>query len=176
MNTKLFYALVWTFSGIVFQLILFFSGLQTENLATGQYVSYLGMLIAAVVLWLGIKAVRDERPERTLGYGQRVGAGVLISLYAGLMSAVYTWFHFKFINVNFADYMISITRAKWAARGMAPSQMDVAEKVTSTMLTPEVQAVLTPIITVLLGLVLSLIIAAFLDSKATGADAPPTEP
>jgi len=176
MNTKVFYALVWTISGIVFQLILFFSGFQTEKLATGQYLQWLGAPIAAVVLWLGIKAVRDERPERTLGYGQRVGAGVLISLYAGLMSSVYTWFHFKFINVNFADYSISSIRAKWAAMGLSASQMDQTESFTRTLLRPEVQAVLTPILTVLVGLVLSLIISAFLDPKAAGADAPPTEP
>jgi len=174
MNTKVFYALVWTICGAVFQLILFFSGFQTEKLETGQYLQWLGLIIAAAVLWFGIKAVRDEKPERPLGYGQRVGAGVMISLYAGLMSAVYAWFHFKFINVNFADYTIASTRAKWAAKGLSASQMDTAEKFTRNLLRPEVQAVLAPIMTVILGTILSLIIAALLAPKtAAGETAPP---
>jgi hypothetical protein len=166
MSTKFFYALIWTISATVFQLLLFFSGFQTEKLATGQYLHWLGLVIAAVVLWLGIKAVRDERPAQPLGYGQRLSAGVLISLYAGLMSSVYTYFHFQFINVNFADYTIARSREKWAAAGLSGPQMDRAEKFTRTMLGPAVQALMTPVITVLIGLVLSSIIAAFLESKS----------
>jgi hypothetical protein len=133
------------------------------------------LVIAAGVLWLGIKAVRDEKPSRALGYGQRLGAGVLISLYAGLMSALYTYFHYQFINVNFADYSIARIREKWAAAGLGGSQMDQAEKITRTMLSPAVQALMTPVIMVLIGLVLSSIIAAFLESRSPEAPdgAPP---
>ncbi len=174
MNTKVFYALVWTICSAVFQLILFFSGFQTERLATGKYLQWLGLAIAAAVLWFGIKAVRDEKPENPPGYGQRLGAGVLISLYAGLMSGVYQWFHLKFINVNFADYTIATIREKWAAQGLGASQMETAERITRTFIGPEVQALMTPVITVILGLVLSSIIAAILEPKAVPP--PPASP
>ncbi len=175
MNTKVFYALVWTICGAVFQLVLFFSGFQTEKLATGKYLQWLSLIIAAVVLWLGIKAMRDEAPGRSLTYGKRVGAGVLISLFAGLMSAVYTWFHFRFINVNFADYSMTAVREEWAKAGMSASQMDQFEKFTRTMMSPEVQALLTPVMMVLVGTILSLILAAFLEAKPAAVEAaPPT--
>ena len=82
------------------------------------------------------------------------------------MSAVYQWFHFKFINVNFAEYTLVSVREKWAAAGLSASQMEQAEKITRTFLGPEVQAVMTPVITVIVGLVLSSIIAAILEPKA----------
>ena len=170
MSTRFFYAIVLTIAATVFQLLLFFTGLQTENLATGQYVQWLAIVIDAAVLWLGIKAVRDEHPGRTLTYGQRLGAGVMISLYSGLMSAVYTYLHFRFINVNFAEYTIDMVRAKWAAAGLAESQMAQAERMTRMMLAPGVQALLVPVFTVLIGTVLSLIIAALLEG-ASGPDA-----
>lgn len=169
MSTRFFYALVLTISATVFQLLLFFTGLQTENLATGQYVQWLAIAIDAAVLWLGIRAVRDERPGRELTYGQRLGAGVMISLYSGLMSAVYTYLHFKFINVNFAEYTIDMVRAKWAAAGLAESQMAQAERMTRMMLAPGVQALLVPVFTLLIGTVLSLIIAALIEGKAAPA-------
>lgn len=165
MSTKFFYALILTICSTVFQLLLFFSGFQTEKLATGQYLQWLGIVIAAVVLWLGIKAVCNESPARPLTYGQRVGAGVMISLYAGLMNAVYSFFHFRFINVNFADYMIDTLRVKWAAAGTAESQMAQAEKFTRVMLGPGAQAIIVPLFTVLTGLILSLIISAFVGGK-----------
>ena len=178
MSTKFFYALVLTISMIVFQLLLFFSGFQTEKLATGQYLQWLGVVIVGVVLSLGIKAVRDENADRGLTYGPRVGAGVLISLYAGLMNAVFTYVHFKFINSGFADYEIEMIRVKWAAAGMTASQMDKAEGFTRVMLGPGVQAIIAPVSTLLIGLVLSLIISAFLESKppAAAGNAPPPPP
>ena len=173
MSTRFFYALVLTIAATVFQLLLFFTGLQTENLATGQYVQWLGVVIDAVVLWLGIKAVRDERPGRTLTYAQRLSVGVMISLYSGLMSAVYTYLHVRFINVNFADYMIDTLRTKWAAAGLGEAQMAQAEKMTRMMLAPGVQAMLVPVFTVLIGTVLSLIIAAMLEGASKPAAAEP---
>ena len=115
-----------------------------------------------VVLWLGIKAVREESEGKYLTYGKGVGSGTLISLYSGLMSSVYTYIHFKFVNPNFADYQLEMIRAKWAAAGMSDAQMEQAEGITRTMMGPGVQAVLTPILVVIIGLICSLIIAAIL--------------
>ncbi len=60
----------------------------------------------------------------------------MISLYSGLMSAVYTYLHVKFINVNFAEYTIDMLRAKWAAAGLGEPQMAQAERMTRMMLAP----------------------------------------
>jgi hypothetical protein len=170
MSTKFFYALVLTLATIILQLVLYFLGFQTDKLATGQYLQWLGLVIMAVVLYLGIKAVRDERRDGTLTYGQGVGAGVTISLYSGLMSAVYTFVHFTFINPGFADYTIALTREKWAARGLTQAQMEGAEAITRKMLQPGVQAILGVFFAVLIGLILSLIISAFLKrGKSAGA-------
>ena len=165
MSTKFFYALVLTLATIVLQLLLFFSGYQTEKLATGQYLQWLSLVIMAVVLYLGIKAVRDEKPGRPMTYGQRVGTGVLISLYSALMGAVYSFIHFTFINTGFADYAIALTREKWAAKGLTQAQMEGAEAITRKMMQPGVQAIMGVIFGVLIGLVLSLIIAALLKPK-----------
>jgi len=169
MSTKFFYALVLTLATVVLQLLLFFSGFQTEKLATGQYLQWLGLVIMAVVLWLGIKAACDEKLDRPMTYGQRVGTGVLISLYSGLMGAVYTFIHFTFINTGFADYTIALTQEKWAAKGLTQAQMEGAEAITRKMLQPGVQAILGVLFAVLIGLVLSLIIAALVKPKPQAA-------
>ena len=162
MSTKFVYALILTIGGAVLSLLLFFTGYQTEKLATGQYLQWLGFVIMAVVLWLGIKAVREDSLHQALTYGQCVGTGTLISLYSGLMSAVYTFIHLKFVNPNFADYQIELIRAKWAAAGMSDAQMEQAEGFTRKMMGPIIQTIMTPILVVVIGLILSLIIAAFL--------------
>lgn len=162
MSTKFVYALTLTICGAVLNLLLYFTGYQTEKLATGQYFQWIGFVIMIVVLWLGIKAVREEAPHQALTYGQCLGTGVLISLYSGLMSSVYSFIHFKFVNPNFVDYQLELIRAKWAAAGMSDSQMEKAEGFTRMMMGPVIQAIMTPIMVVIIGLILSLIIAAFL--------------
>ena len=162
MSTKFIYALILTVCGAIFNLLMYFTGLQTEKLATGQYFQWLGLVMMFVVLWLGIKAVRDETPEKGMSYGRGVGTGTLISLYSGLMSSVYSYIHFKFINTEFADYQIAMLRSKWETAGMKDAQMEQAEKFTRMMMGPAFQAVLTPIFAVIIGVICALIIAAIL--------------
>lgn len=166
MSTKFIYALTLTICGALLNLLLYFTGFQTEKLATGQYLNWLGFVIMFAVLWLGIKAVRDEAPEKGMSYGRGVGTGTLISLYSGLMSSVYSFIHFKFVNPEFADYQLALIRPKWEAAGMPEAQMEQAEKMTRAMMGPVAQAILTPIMVVLFGLILSLIIAAILKRPA----------
>ncbi len=171
MGTKFTYALILTISGAVLNLLLFFTGYQTEKLATGQYFQWIGFIIMIVVLVLGIKAVREEAPDKALSYGKGVGTGAIISLLGGLMSAVYMFIHFKFINTEFVDYQMEIVRGQWEAAGMSGAQMEQAEGVTRAMMGPVAQAILTPIMSVIFGTIISLIASAFL--KRTPATPPP---
>ena len=162
MGTKFLYALILTICGAVLNLLLYFTGFQTEKLATGQYFQWLGIVLMFVILWLGIKAVREESPQQAMTYGKGVGTGTLISLYSGLMSSVYSFIHFKFVNPEFADYQLALIRPKWEAAGMGEAQMDQAEKMARAMMGPVAQAIMTPILVTIFGCILSLIIAAFL--------------
>jgi Protein of unknown function (DUF4199) len=162
MSTKFTYALVLTVIGALFSLLLYFTGFQTEKLAVGQHLTWLMVIAHAAVLWFGIKAVREESPDKSLSYGQGVGAGTLISLYSGLMSAVYTFIHFKFINPNFFDYQMELVRQKWVQAGMSDTQMEQAESITRKFMGPGVSTCFALVATVIFGLILSLIIAAIL--------------
>ena len=166
MGTKFTYAVILTIVGAVLRLLMYFTGFETEKLATGQYVGWLGLVLMIVVLFLGIKAVREESPGKYMSYGKGLGAGVLISLYSSLMSAVYNFIHLKFINTQFADYQMEMIHAKWEKAGMSAAQMEKAEGFTRMMMGPTVQAIFTVIGGVCIGLIISLILAAILKRPA----------
>jgi hypothetical protein len=172
MGTKFTYALALTIAGAVFNLVMYFLGFQTDKMAAGQYFQWIGLIITIAVLWLGIKAVREESPDKSLSYGQGVGAGTLISFYSGLMSAVYTYIHFKFINPSFFDYQAAMMRDKMAAKGMSDTQIEQASTMMQKFSGPGVSACVTPFIVVLFGLIISLILAAILKRAAAPAGAP----
>lgn len=166
MGTKFTYALILTIAGAVLNLLLYFTGYQTEKLAVGQYIQWLGFVIMIAVLYLGTKAVREESPGQYMSYGKGVGTGVLISLMSGLMSAVYNFIHFKFVNTEYADYQMEIVRAKWEEAGMGAAQMEQAEGFTRALMGPVAAAIMTPIMVLFFGLIFSLIIAAILKRPA----------
>ena len=166
MGTKFTYALILTIASAVFNLALYFTGFQTEKLAVGQYLQWIGFIIMIVVLFLGIKAVREESPGKYMSYGKGVGSGVLISLFSGLMSAVYTFIHFKFVNTEFVDYNMQLVRAKWEQAGMSADQMEKAEGFARMFMGPVAIAIMTPIMAVFFGLIISLILSIFLKRPA----------
>jgi len=162
MGTKFIYAVALTLSQAVFSLLMFFLGFQTDKLATGQYFNWVPLVINVVVLWLGIRAVREENEGKYLTYGQGVGAGTLISLFSGLMSSVYTYIHFKIINPNFFDYQVVLMREKWAEKGLSEDKMEQAEAMMRKFSGPGFYAISTPIIVLCVGVIISLIVAAIL--------------
>jgi hypothetical protein len=172
MSTKFTYAVILTVAQAVFSLLMFFLGFQTDKMAAGQYVQYLGLVISFVILWMGIKAVREESADKSLSYGQGVGAGTLISLFSGLMSGAYNFIHFKFINTSFFEYQLDFMRNKWAEKGIPDAQIERMAEGMQKFSGPVMTAIFTPIMTVILGLVLALIISAFLKRQAA-ISAPP---
>ena len=166
MGTKFTYALALTICSAVMRLLLYFTGFETEKLAVGQHIMWLGLVFMIVILFLGIRAVREESPGQYISYGKALGTGVLISLFSSLMSGVYNFIHLKFINTQFVDYQLEVIKLQWEKAGMSATQMEQAEGVTRMMMGPVLQGVMTVIFGVLIGLVISLILAAILKRPA----------
>lgn len=173
MNTKFTYALIITIAQAVFSLLMYFAGFQTEKMATGQYLNWIAFPITIVLLWMGIKAVREESPDKSLTYGEGVGAGVLISLYSGLMSGVYNFIHFKYIVPEFFDFQMELIRSKWTAAGINDTQLEQMENMTRKFMGPVATAIMTPVMSVIIGLIIALILAAILKRSTPATAVPP---
>jgi len=162
MSTTLLYALIMAIAQVVVTLISYFLGYQTDHMASGRWFQLIPLVVSIVILVLGIKAVREEQPGKGLSYGKGVGTGALITLYSCIIGSVYAYIHFTYVNPNFADYVVEVSREKWASAGMSDSQMENAEKGVRWFTKPAVQAIASFIIGNIFGVILSLIIAAFL--------------
>jgi hypothetical protein len=166
MGTKFTYALVLTICSAVMRLLLYFTGFETEKLAVGQHIMWLGLVFMIVILFLGIRAVREESPGQYMSYGKALWTGVIISFFSSLMSAVYNFIHLKFINTQFVDYQMELIKLQWEKAGMSATQMEKAEGFARMMMGPVVQGIVTVIFVVIAGLIISLILAAILKRPA----------
>jgi uncharacterized membrane protein len=162
MNTTFFYGLMLAVSNIVLTLVGFFLGYQTDKIMQGRWFGLLSIVAVVVILWLGIKAAREEAKDKSLSYGKGVSTGFLITLYASLIGTVYGFIHFKFINPSFVDYQIDAARGKWVQAGLSDTQMETAEKGMRLFMSPVMMSITALLLSLLLGLVIALILSAFL--------------
>jgi len=160
MNTTFFYALILAVSNIVLTLVGFFLGFQTDKMAEGRWFGWLSMVVAIVVTWLGVKAVREEAADKSLRYGKGVGSGFLINLYSGIIGSIYGFIHFTFINPSFADYAIDLARQN--ASKASDAQLAVMEKWMRFMMLPAVMSIWGLLMALFFGILIALIVAAFL--------------
>jgi hypothetical protein len=162
MNAKLSYGLILAAGNIVLTLVGFLLGYQSDNIANGTWFSFLIYVLCVVVLWLGIKAVREEAKDKSLSYGKGVGSGVLIALYGQTLAAIYSFFHLTFINPNFGEFMMNAMRQKWAAAHMSDAQIEQASNFMRFTLSPVWLSIIGLIYMVLFALVVALVVSAFL--------------
>lgn len=161
MKTTVVYGAYCAIAHAVLNLVMYFTGLQTEKLAQGRYVQWLGVVVFGTLLFLGMKEVRENKPHQALPYGGAFVTGLLIAIFGGLFSAVYTYIHFTFVNPDFPQYMDDFLRTQMQESGAPAAAIEAATKYQAIGLKPWVQAVASIFITPILGALLSLLLAIF---------------
>lgn len=166
MKTYVSYGAICAIAAAVFSLLLYFLGFQTEKLATGQYIQWIGFVFFVVILFLGMKDARENRTNGAISYGGAVGAAALISVFAGLFTGIYYYVHYSFVNPHFAQYLLDFMRTKFEASGMPEAQIEATLSIQGKMLTPAIQAAMTIIMTPIMGTLIGLILAIFVKKAA----------
>lgn len=161
MSTTLLYGLILAAGNILLTLAGYFMGYQTDRLNDAAWLGFLPFILSVVVLWFGIRAVREEN-QNFLTYGQGVKSGMLIAAYGSALMAIYVYAHFTFINPAYPDYVIAATRAKAVAQNLPAENIEAMEKLIRTGYKPVFLAASTLIFSLLSNLIISLISAAFL--------------
>ena len=156
-------------TGIV--LILDSVSLYALDLMQNRGLQYIGYLILLVGIILGTKEYRDKIRGGSISYSQALGAGVLISVFAGILLAFYTFIFVKFIYPGFIEKMKQIAEQQMIEkRGMSDEQAEQAMKYASMFMSPGVMAFMIVISYAFFGLLLSLITSAFMKKEPTSFD------
>jgi membrane protease YdiL (CAAX protease family) len=165
-------------AGAILTLALYFLGFHSspEKIGTAQMIQMIaGTVIAVVFIVLGTKARRAEVPvTEPFGYGQALGAGMMVSLFAVLFGVIFGYLYSQFINPGMMDVAAQAQIDKWEKAGMSSSQIDTAEKMMRKMMSPGLQAVFGFIGGLFFSLIISLITSAFLKRPAEAVQ--PAEP
>jgi len=173
MKPYLTYGAFIAISNAAITLVLYLAGFHTDpaKLQTGNFVAgAAGLVIGISLLVIGIRAKRATVPEtKEFNYGLALGAGVMISLFAVLFGTAFQFIYQSFINPGFADVLLQAQTAKLEAAGLSSDQIDKATQVMRMMTKPVVQAAMGFFGGMVMSVIISLIVAAFLRRKAVEA-------
>lgn len=146
--------------GIVYTLVAYFFDL-TLNKVQG----YVFLVILLVALYFFIKSYRDNYLHGQITYGQAVGSGMVIFLYYSIITAIFTYILYAFIDPGLIDKQIAMTEEIMQKRGLPQEAMDAAMKIQQKMIRPGIIAPMSILSNMLFGLVMSLIVGIFVKNE-----------
>lgn len=146
---------------VIYTLHLYFLD-QTFN----QKLGYVSILILIVGLVLGIKSFRDDARGGIMSYGQGVGAGTVIGLYAGIIGAIFTFLLYEVIDPDLTGKLLTFTEEKLLESGRVPEEMmDQTMEMRKKFMAPWIMSIGEIISYVFFGVVISLIASIFLKKE-----------
>jgi len=140
---------------ILFSVILYVAGLTFETWA--QYLSYPILIAGAVYAQLSYR--KSLGGEMT--YGQALGVGLMAIIFASVLSSIYSYVLYTFIDPSILDQIRLMTEQRIVEQGVPEEQLDTAMKMAMKFQTPTVLAIFGILGGAFIGLIISLLTAIF---------------
>jgi succinate-acetate transporter protein len=123
------------------------------------------LLVSLIVLFLLLRSYRDHYNNGYISYGRAVGAGVIINIYAALITAIYIYVLYSFIDPGLIDKSLALAEAKMQDRGIPEEAIDKAMMVQAKLIKPWFTSLMGTITSIFYGFILSLIVSLFVMKK-----------
>ncbi len=142
--------------GIIYTLVMYYLDL-TFNKTQG----YIFIVIQIFIVYLLLKSYRDNFLHGFMTYGQAIGAGMVIFLYYAILTALFTYILYAFIDTELAGKQLVIAEEAMLKKGLPQAQVDAGLSVQTKIMKPAIMAPISFIATMFWGLVISLVVGIF---------------
>jgi len=135
------------------------------DLMLKTWIMWPSLLISILVLYFLLRSYRDHYNNGYITYGKAVGAGVVMNIYAAIISAIFVFVLYSFIDPGLIDKSMALTEQKMAERGLPDAAIDQAMQMQAKIMKPWFTTLMSTISSVFYGLILSLIVSLFIMKK-----------
>lgn len=154
-KSALTYGLYLGLASIVFTLILYL----TEMLGNSA-LGWISFIISIAILSWAMINFRDKQNGGVLRYGQGVGLGTLSMFFGGILSSIFTFVLYNYIDPGIIDQLVNQALEEAMAKGTPEAQMEMVEKWTRMFMNPTAMLIMGIIGSPIIGAIISLILAA----------------
>ncbi|MCK7530336.1 MAG: DUF4199 domain-containing protein [Marinilabiliales bacterium] len=107
------------------------------DLTFKTWIMWPSLLISVLVCsFLLLRSYRDHYNNGYITYGKSVGAGVVINVYAAIITALYIYVLYAFIDPGLVDQQMAMAEEKMIARGVPESAIDAGLAVQAKLMKP----------------------------------------
>ncbi|HAN18653.1 MAG: hypothetical protein A2X13_13500 [Bacteroidetes bacterium GWC2_33_15] len=145
---------------IIYSVLLFIFDLSM-NKSLG-YINY--VILLAGLIWF-TKSYRDNNMGGIISYGQALGFGTMVVVFAALISGIYGYIFMKFIDPSIIDKIIALGEEEMLKRGMSDEQIEMAQSMQKNFMNPGFINIMGFVVTSIWGFVLALITSAFIKKE-----------
>jgi len=145
---------------IIYSIIMYFLDLSLEKWVS--WVSYI-LLIAGIVY--STIQYRDNVLGGSINYTQALGFGVLVSLFASILGAIYSYVFFTFIDPDFIGEIIEMAQEKMLDQGLTEEQVEQAMEMQKGFMKPWIMVLIYIPTLTFMGFIFSLITSIFLKKE-----------
>ncbi len=154
------YGIIYGLITVVFSVLTYMFDLTFKT-----WILWPSLLLSIIVLFFLLRSYRDHYNNGFISYGKSVGAGVIISIYAAIITAIYIYVLYAFIDPGLMDKSLAMAEEKLIAKGLPEEAVDQALAMQAKMMKPWFTALMGIINSVFYGLILSLIVSLFVMKK-----------
>lgn len=133
-------------------------------------ISWISIVVLIAGIVIGIKKYRDQENGGYITYGSALGYGTLIALFAGIITAFFTYIYLGFIDDSFIQFKLMEAEDQMYASGTPDEQIEMALEWTKKFMRPGFLAISGVFMNAFLGFIISLIAAAFLKKEPENFD------
>lgn len=155
------YGTLYGLCGVAVFLLFYFLGSDLQS-RLPNYINYL-LLIFFIVI--GVKSYRDEDLGGNISYGKSLGTGILISVFGGIITGVFTLLFFTYIAPDMVDKIMEAAQQSMAEQGMSDEQIEMGMGMTRKFMTPMWLFLFSVLGSAFMGFIFSLIISIFMKKE-----------
>lgn len=146
---------------VVYSLIIYIIGIIKPPFWVGL-INY-ALIIGGIIY--GTKKFRDEDLGGEISYSKALGFGVLICVFASIISGIYTVLLMTVIDPEYIAKMMSAIEEEYMKSGLSEQQIEAAMKMVAKMQSPIIMTITTVFGFAFMGTIFSLITSAFLKKE-----------
>ena len=135
-----------------------------------SWFGYISWIVLIIGIFMATKKYRDEQLGGFISYGGALGFGVLIAIFAGIIASFVSYIYLGFVDDSFLTYSLEKTEMGMYESGNSDDQVETAMSFTKKIFSPGMISISAFFVTAFLGLIISLITAAFIKREADSFD------
>lgn len=127
------------------------------------------LLIAGIIIFT--KKFRTDYNKTYFSYGEAFKVGFFVALFSAIIGSFYLYIYYSFISPESIEQYLILQQNAFLSTGMPEGQVSQMTEMMKGMLSPGIMAFSSLFGNTLLGLIISLITAAFLKKGTQDPDA-----